>query len=185
MRTLRHGMLRGAGVATPVFSRARIRSGMDSQSYQAQRDGFLISTDSALIDLDIVHGELTRLYWSVGIPRETVSRGIRNSLTFGLYDRNARPRTQVGFARVITDKATFAYLSDVFVIEPYRGRGLSKWLVEVILAHPELQGLRRFCLLTRDAHGLYEKYGFKPMPDPSRYMELWDPEVYARPSTAQ
>ena len=147
---------------------------------QSRRDTFLISTDQSLIDLDAVHAVLASVYWSEHIPRDVVERGIQNSLAFGVYDESSSPPRQVGFARVITDKATFAYLSDVFIIDSYRGRGLSKWLVEVILAHPDLQGLRRFCLLTRDAHGLYDKFGFKPMPDPSRYMERWDPEIYTR-----
>jgi N-acetylglutamate synthase-like GNAT family acetyltransferase len=148
--------------------------------HESRRDEFLISTDKSLIDLDAVHDVLARVYWSERIPRDTVKRGIDNSMVFGIYDESGAPRRQVGFARVITDKATFAYLSDVFVIESCRGRGLSKWLMDVILAHPDLQGLRRFCLLTRDAHGLYARYGFKPMPDPTRYLELWDPDIYTR-----
>jgi GNAT superfamily N-acetyltransferase len=169
---------------------------------EARRAEFLVSTDPALIDLDLVHRVLTNIYWSEGIPKDTVRRGIEGSITFGVYDlsrahtaecgrgrergcgsgRDPAAGEQVGFARVITDKATFAYLSDVFIVEAYRGRGLSKWLVEVILAHPDLQGLRRFCLLTRDAHGLYERYGFKPLEDPERYMEIWDRDVYRRGS---
>jgi GNAT superfamily N-acetyltransferase len=153
-------------------------------AYEAQRDGFLISTDPTLIDLDAVHAVLTTIYWSEGIPKETVWRGIEGSIAFGVYDtsrgRAGSVGAQVGFARVITDRATFAYLSDVFIIDGYRGRGLSKWLMEVILAHPELQGLRRFCLLTKDAHGLYARYGFKPLPDPGRYLEIIDPDVYKR-----
>lgn len=149
-------------------------------TYDQRRDHFLISTDIALLDRDAIYAELSTSYWSPDIPREVVERGLDNCMVFGLYDTSTRPRTQVGLARVITDKATFAYLSDVYITKTYRGQGLSKWLVETILAHPELQGLRRFCLLTRDAHGLYAKYGFKPMPDPTRYMERWDPEVYTR-----
>ena len=169
----------------------------------ARREPFLISTDPAIIDLDVVHDVLTSLYWCEGIPKETVRRGIEGSITFGVYD-TSRPRSsarpeirghepsagyqgfpaQVGFARVITDKATFAYLSDVFIIDEYRSRGLSKWLIETILVHPDLQGLRRFCLLTRDAHGLYARYGFKPLPDAARYLEIWNPDVYRRPHEA-
>lgn len=152
--------------------------------YQVRHDGFLISTDPLLIDVDVVHGYLTTSYWSPGIPREVVERGIRNCLAFGVYEEGGGPGgaggRQVGFARVITDRATFAYLSDVFVVERCRGRGLSKRLVEAILAHPELQGLRRFCLMTKDAHGLYRRYGFGPMEDPSRFMEVVDREVYTR-----
>jgi GNAT superfamily N-acetyltransferase len=170
--------------------------------HEARRPGWLISTDPSLIDLDVVHGFLSAAYWCKGIPRETVKRGIENSIAFGVYaigeaeraDTQAsgcraahgpeacptEVRATVGFARVITDRATYAYLADVFVLEDRRGRGLSTWLMETVLAHPDLQGLRRFCLLTRDAHGLYAKYGFRPMADPSRYMEWWDPEVYTR-----
>jgi len=169
---------------------------------QVRRGQFLISTDPGLIDLDLVHGLLRTAYWCRDIPRQTVLRGIEHSLTFGVYDTGvpldeamadgpAAPAhdptatvRQVGFARVITDRATFAYLADVFIVDAYRGRGLSAWLVQTILAHPDLQGLRRFCLLTRDAHGLYAKFGFKPMPDASRYMERWDPEVYSRAAGA-
>jgi GNAT superfamily N-acetyltransferase len=150
---------------------------------ESRRGSFLISTDRALLDLNAVHLALSTSYWSPGIPRDVVARGLQNCMCFGVYD-TASPRPsstlprQIGLARVITDKATFAYLSDVYIIEEYRKQGLSKWLVESILAHPELQGLRRLCLLTRDAHGLYARYGFKPMPDPTRYMELWNPDVY-------
>ncbi|HYE03575.1 MAG TPA: GNAT family N-acetyltransferase, partial [Phycisphaerales bacterium] len=128
------------------------------------------------LDLEAVHAYLSRSYWAAGVPIEVVRRAAAHSLCFGVYHADG----QVGFARVITDRATFAYLSDVFVLEAYRGRGLSKWLVETILAHPDLRGLRRFCLLTRDAHGLYARYGFRPLADPRRYMERWDPDVYKR-----
>jgi GNAT superfamily N-acetyltransferase len=148
--------------------------------HSARRDHYLISTDPALLDPVAAHAYLTRSYWSPGIPLETVRRGIENSLAFGVYDDSAapaRPR-QIGLARVITDKTTFAYLCDVYILEPYRGRGLSKWLIETVLTHPDLQGLRRFCLLTRDAHTLYERFGFTPMPDASRYLERLNPKVY-------
>jgi GNAT superfamily N-acetyltransferase len=143
-----------------------------------RRGESLITTDPARVDLAVVHGFLTESYWAKGIPLETVRRAIEHSLNFSVYD-GAR---QVGFARVITDYATFAYLGDVFVLESHRGRGLSRWLMEVIVAHPELQGFRRWVLLTRDAHGLYEKVGFKQVAAPERYMELWTPDVY-RPAT--
>lgn len=139
------------------------------------RDEFLISTDRSLLDIDLVHGYLSRSYWATGMPRAVLERGIENSLIFGIYDGNR----QVGFARAITDLATYAYLSDVFVIEAYRGRGLSKWLMECIIAHPDLQGLRRFALFTRDAQGLYERYGFAPARGSSIYLERWTPNVYA------
>ena len=136
---------------------------------------FIISTERARLDLNIIHGFLTNCYWAKGISREVVSRSIENSLCFGVYDRTGR---QVGFARVITDFATFAYLCDVFVLEPYRGRGLGKWMMECIMQHPALQGLRRWVLCTRNAHGLYSQFGFTPLNSPVRYMELHRPEVY-------
>jgi GNAT superfamily N-acetyltransferase len=147
-------------------------------THLSQRRGqFLVTTDPARLDIDFIHGYLVRSYWAEGIPRETVERSIANALCFGVYDGDQ----QVGFARVITDHATYAYLADVFVIESHRGRGLSKFLIECIVHHPELQGLRRWTLGTRDAHELYAKYGFKPLASPDRFMELHDPEVYKRP----
>ncbi|MGH7133214.1 MAG: GNAT family N-acetyltransferase [Phycisphaerales bacterium] len=146
----------------------------------ARRDDLFISDDPALVDLDVVHGFLTTSYWSPGIPREIVRRAIEHSMVFGVYtDTPPRP-VQIGFARVITDRATFAYLADVFILEPHRGRGLSKWLMETILAHPHLRGLRRISLMTRDAQGLYTRFGFRPIPDPSRYMEIAVPNIYLR-----
>ena len=142
---------------------------------ESRRGEFLISTDPARLDLDVIHGFLTNCYWSKGIPREVVARSIEHSLCFGVYDGSG---AQVGFARVISDFATVAYLGDVFMLESHRGRGLSKWLMESITQHPALQGLRRWILLTRDAHGLYTKFGFTPVKAPERYMELHDPSVY-------
>jgi GNAT superfamily N-acetyltransferase len=141
-----------------------------------RRGGFEISTDPARVDRASVHAFLTRSYWARGIPREVVDRSIDHSFVFGVYGDGR----QVGFARVITDRATFAYLADVYVLEEYRGRGLARWLVETILAHPELQGLRRWSLVTRDAHGLYEKVGFAPPSHPDNMMEIVDPEIYSR-----
>ena len=126
-----------------------------------------IDTDKRRLDLDVIHGFLSASYWSPDVPRETVRRAIENSLCFGVYIGAA----QVGFARVITDLATFAYLADVFVLEAYRGRGLSKRLMDAIVSHPQLQGLRRWMLITRDAHGLYARYGFTPLAAPDRFME--------------
>ena len=143
------------------------------------RDEFVISTDRARLDIDVVHNYLSTSYWAKGMPREILERGIENSLTFGVYHQNA----QIGFARVITDLATYAYLSDVFIVEGYRRRGLSKWLMECVLAHPDLQGLRRFALFTRDAQGLYERYGFAPSRSASTYLERWTPNVYSVPAT--
>lgn len=139
------------------------------------RGEFAISTDRARIDLDVVHGFLAASYWAAGIPRAVVARSIEHALCFGLY-HGAR---QIGFARVITDRATFAYLGDVFVLDDYRGQGLGTWLMEVVHAHPELQGLRRWVLLTRDAHALYRKIGYAAVAKPDRYMERWAANVYA------
>jgi N-acetylglutamate synthase-like GNAT family acetyltransferase len=137
---------------------------------------FLISTDRAKLDVDLIHGFLARSYWAEGIPRETVARAIENSLCFGVYNDGE----QVGFARVISDFATYAYLADVFILEPYRERGLGKELIATVMAHPELQGLRRWSLGTRDAHGLYAQFGFTALDNPSRMMEIADSEVYLR-----
>lgn len=141
-----------------------------------KHDDYTISDDPARLDLDAIHGFLSRSYWSPGIPRETVARAIANSLCFGVYLHNA----QVGFARLVTDRATFAYLADVFVLEPHRGRGLSRALMEVIVAHPQVQGLRRWLLATRDAHGLYRKFGFVDLANPALFLTRHDPDVYQR-----
>lgn len=140
------------------------------------REGFTISTDPGKLHRAVVHEFLAASYWASGIPRETVDRSIEGALCFGLYEGDR----QVGFARVITDRATFAYLADVFVLESYRGRGLAAWLMETILAHPHLQGLRRWMLLTRDAHPLYRKVGFTELAHPERVMERVDAGVYER-----
>ena len=142
---------------------------------ESRRGEFLISTDPARLDLDVIYGFLTNCYWSKGIPREVVTRSIEHSLCFGVYDGSG---AQVGFARVVSDFSTVAYLGDVFILESHRGRGLSKLLMESITQHPALQGLRRWILLTSDAHGLYKKFGFTPVKAPDRYMELHDPSVY-------
>lgn len=139
------------------------------------RGEYLISTDPARLDLNAIHAFLTNCYWAKGIPRELVERSIKHSLCFGIYHVSGG---QVGFARVISDFASIAYLGDVFVLEPYRGRGLSKWMMECIMQHPDLQGLRRWILLTRDAHDLYAKFGFTPLKSADRYMELHRPDVY-------
>lgn len=136
-----------------------------------------VSVDPTRLDLDVIHGYLTRSYWSPGISREIVERAVVNSLCFGVY---AGDGNQVGFARLVTDRATFAYLADVFVLEAHRGKGLSKQLMEAIIAHPELQNLRRWTLATRDAHQLYARYGFTSVAKPDRLMERHDPDVYAR-----
>jgi GNAT superfamily N-acetyltransferase len=140
----------------------------------ANHGEYQMSTDRQRIDIAAVHAFLTQSYWSPGIPRGVVERAIENSLCFGVYFG----AQQVGFARVITDKATFAYLADVFIIESHRGKGLSKWLMEFVTAHEELQGLRRFLLATKDAHALYAKFGFEALGNPSRIMENLKPDVY-------
>lgn len=135
---------------------------------EVTRGEYFVSTDPARVDLAVVHGYLTRSYWCPGVSREVVRRSVANSLPFGVYHRSG---VQVGFARVVTDKATYAYLADVFVLEEHRGRGLSKFLMETVMAHPDLQGLRRFALATKDAHGLYAQFGFAPLAEPERHME--------------
>ncbi len=151
---------------------------VDSESIMEHRRGrFLISTDRARLSLDVIHGFLTNCYWAKGVPREIVGRSIEHSLCFGIYEDGA----QVGFARIVSDFATVAYLGDVFVLESHRGRGLSKWLMECVMKHPRLQNLRRWILLTRDAHGLYSQFGFIPVKAPERYRELHRPDVYETP----
>jgi GNAT superfamily N-acetyltransferase len=139
-----------------------------------ERGVYAISTDPKRLDVGVIHAYLTQSYWSPGIPRPVVERAIANSLCFGLY----RGAEQVGFGRVITDKATFAYLADVFILEPHRGKGLSKWLMEFIKGHEDLQGLRRFMLGTKDAHSLYKQFEFTALANPSRMMEIHQPDVY-------
>jgi GNAT superfamily N-acetyltransferase len=150
-------------------------------NYTAEKNGFIISTDKHRLDIGSIHQYLSKeAYWSINIPLDIVKRSIENSVCFGMYDTNnqALPAgmeglpagRQVGFARVITDNATFGYLADVFIIKDYRGRGLSKWLMQCMLSHPELQGLRGLLLGTKDAHGLYSQFGFKPLEHPGRFM---------------
>ena len=137
-----------------------------------------ISCDPARIDVEAVHDFVSRSYWAEGIPLATLRRAIANSLCVAAFAGHE----QVGFARVITDRATFAYLADVYVLEAHRGRGLSRRLVAALLEHPELHGLRRLMLVTRDAHGLYAKFGFTALANPSRVMELHRPGVYQTPN---
>jgi len=134
-----------------------------------------ISTDPARIDAVIVHEFLTNSYWARGIPVETVRLSIENSIAFGVY----HGQQLVGFARIISDLATFAYLADVFILPSHRGRGLSQWLMECIVSHPDLQGLRRWMLATKDAHGLYAKFGFTHLKSPESWMEIHQADVYA------
>jgi GNAT superfamily N-acetyltransferase len=136
--------------------------------FERTHEGFVISTDPVKLDVDAVHEYLSRSYWATGIAKEVVRKSVEGSLCFGLYEASR----QIGLARVITDSATFAYLCDVYVLEDYRGRGLGKWLMSAVRSHPDLQGLRLFVLLTRDAHGLYEQFGFSRLEKPDRYMEI-------------
>jgi GNAT superfamily N-acetyltransferase len=137
--------------------------------------GYEISTDVHRLNVDVIHRFLAEdSYWSPGIPRSIVERAIGNSLCFGVYHGAG----QVGFARVVTDKSTFALLADLFILEAHRGQGLSKWLMRCVVGHQELQGLRRLLLLTSDAHGLYSQFGFEPLGNPSRFMEVVRPDVY-------
>jgi len=138
--------------------------------FEARRAEFLISTDPQRLNLDAICDMLSRAYWANGRSRELIARYLRYSLVFGVYD-GAR---QVGLARIVSDYSTFAWLCDVFIHEEYRGRGLGKWLMESILAHPDLQGLRRIVLATQDAHGLYAQYGFTPLASPERWMEKFN-----------
>ena len=149
---------------------------MNEEPREWRRDDFTISTDRSKLDRAAIHEFLTGSFWARGIPREIVDRSIEGALCFGLFE-NGR---QIGFARVITDAATFAYLADVYVLESHRGRGLATWLMESILTHPELQGLRRWMLVTRDAHGLYRKVGFRELAHPARIMEMAFPGIYDR-----
>jgi len=145
-----------------------------------KQDRFLVSTDPTKLNVDAVHAFLSHVYWCEGIPWEIVARALQNSLCFGLYDDGK----QIGLARVVTDYTTFAYLCDVYVLESHRGSGLGKWLISCVMAHPQLQGLRRFNLVTRDAHGLYAPFGFKPLAAPERHMEMVTPDIYKHLASA-
>ena len=144
------------------------------QQYEVVKNNFIISADKSKINLDVVHNYLaTESYWAKNIPIDIVKTSIQNSFCFGIYTLNAQTKMideQIGFARVITDCATFGYLADVFIVQEYRGKGLSKWLMKTILEHPQLQNFRRWLLATKDAHGLYEQFGFKELTNPERYM---------------
>jgi GNAT superfamily N-acetyltransferase len=135
-----------------------------------------VTTDPSRLNIDVIHGFLSRCYWAECIPREIVERSIRGSLCFGAYRGDA----QIGFARVISDRATYAYIADVFVLEPFRGGGVGKLLMKCIMSHPDLQHLRRWSLLTRDAHSLYRPFGFDIPRHPERYMEISNPDIYRK-----
>jgi N-acetylglutamate synthase-like GNAT family acetyltransferase len=137
-----------------------------------------ISTDTHRLNVEVIHNFLAEeSYWSLGIPRAIVERAIQNSLCFGVYHHTA----QVGFARVVTDKSTFALLADLFILSAYRGKGLSKWLMRCVVGHEDLQGLKRLLLLTSDAHGLYRQFGFEELGNPSRFMEVLRQDIYRSP----
>lgn len=140
-------------------------------------DGYKISADFADMDLTAIHEFISHSYWAKGVPLAIQQRAIENSLCFGVFKQSGE---QVGFACMITDRATFAYLADVFVLEAHQGKGLSKWLMQVILEHPELQGLWRMLLATGDAHGLYQQFGFKALAAPDIFMEQHTPNAYAQ-----
>src|SRR5437764_6481056 len=136
--------------------------------HEEKRDGFVITTDPARLDADAIFAYLSRVYWANTRSRDAVERSLKNSLCFGLYEG----AKQIGLARVISDYATFAYVCDVYVLEAYQGNGLGTWLMKVVMAHPDLQGLRRWLLATRDAHRLYRKSGFTALESPERWMEI-------------
>jgi GNAT superfamily N-acetyltransferase len=141
-----------------------------------RKDDYVLSTDKSKIDVEIIHQVLSHSYWAENIPLEVVEKSIDNSFCFAIYHHHKT----VGFARVVSDFATFAYLADVFIVPEERGKGLSTWLIGTILDHPQLQGLRRFTLATRDAHDLYARFGFTPFDKPERWMQKHDPGVYKR-----
>ena len=141
------------------------------QKIEVHKDNFTISTDPARLDLDAICDFLTRAYWAKGRPRERTERAIANSLVFGIYEGNK----QIGMARVVSDYAIFAYLCDVFIHEDYRAHGIGKWLMQTVMGHPDLQGLRRWTLATRDAHGLYRQFGWEDLQSPEKWMEILRP----------
>jgi GNAT superfamily N-acetyltransferase len=144
----------------------------------AERDGYLLSDERERLDVDVIWGYLRTAYWSENVPRDVVERAIKGSLCVGLYDPDGN---QAGFARAVTDSATFAWIADVFVLEPHRGRGLGVWMVEWLLAHPRLQGLRAVTLATRDAHELYERFGFVREGDHRLVRQVPASELYGTP----
>ncbi len=148
-----------------------------SSYYEVSKKEYRISTDPGLLNIDLIHNYLSNeSYWAANVPKTVVEKSIANSLCFGLYENN----DQLGFARLVTDKATFAYLADVFILPEHRRKGLSKWLIETIQVHPELQGLRRWMLGTRDAHGLYEQFGWTVLDEDTRkrFMQRHFKDVY-------
>lgn len=137
--------------------------------------GYRVSSSREEMDFDVIHSYISNTYWAEGIPKETFKKALDNSLCFGVFSSEGK---QVGFARMITDQATFAYLADVFVDEAHRGKGLSKWLMQEVHDHPSLQGLRRILLATRDAHSLYQQFGYTSLSSPATFMQKWQPDIY-------
>lgn len=144
--------------------------------YERNRGEFTVTCDPARMDCGVIADFLATSYWAPDIPASVVEKALANSLCFSLL----HGERQVGFARLITDRTTFAYLADVFVLPEFRGQGLSKWMMACVGEHPDLQGLRRWMLATRDAHGLYARFGFLPLKNPSYFMERHDPDIYTR-----
>ncbi|MEC4726276.1 GNAT family N-acetyltransferase [Shewanella sp. D64] len=136
---------------------------------------YRISNELNEMDIDVIHAFISKSYWAKDIPKSVLQKALVHSLCFGVFTND---KQQIGFGRLITDRATYAYLADVFIIDEYRGLGLGKALMTNIVSHPDLQGLRRMVLSTRDAHGLYAKFGFKPVPNPEVFMQVWQPDVY-------
>ena len=145
-----------------------------SQGWRVMQ-GYKVSTNNEGLDFEFIYKFISRSYWASEIPRETLKKAISNSFCFGVFTDTG---VQVGFARLITDRATFAYLADVFIDDRHRGRGLSKLLVQTIVEHADVKGLRRMVLATRDAHGLYAQFGFRPVENPEILMQIWQPNVY-------
>jgi N-acetylglutamate synthase-like GNAT family acetyltransferase len=171
----RYGRLAAAGHS---FKKSGIVTNGEESAMHGALEGYEISTETGRLDVDLIHDFLaTESYWAQGVPRTVVDKAIANSLCFGVYAGTA----QVGFGRVVTDKATFALVADLFILKEHRGKGLSKWLMQSIVDHAELHGLRRLLLLTSDAHGLYSQFGFKPLGAPLRFMELHHGNIYHTP----
>lgn len=154
----------------------KMEPAVELDSIFMQRMEYFVSTDKSKLNINVIHSFLTTSYWAKGIPRSVVEKSIEHSLCFGVYHGDE----QVGFARVISDYTTYAYLADVFILEEHRGNGLSKMLMKEIMAHLQLQSLRRFQLVTKDAHGLYRQFGFTESKFPDRLMEISRPDIYAQ-----
>ncbi|MES2769233.1 MAG: GNAT family N-acetyltransferase [Bdellovibrionota bacterium] len=154
---------------------------MQIQNKSWEKENFLISTDKIFLQVDRIHKFLANdAYWSQGIPKAVVVKSIENSFCFGLYDISAGDKEQIGYARIVTDYASFAWLCDVYVEPSHRNKGLSKWLMTCVMSHPDLQNLRRICLATKDAHELYKKFGFEVTKSPENWMEIKDNDLYKK-----